>query len=102
MQAVRGQLDRLDPELAGRLAKKVAVFGVTRRLLRSVPLLGPSLAAYAGYSNVKRKGWVRGGVDTALDLTPVVGSVKAVVELFRGELIEPADPALKPSPRQSG
>ncbi len=37
--------------------------------------------------DVQAKGWVGGTVNGALDLTPIVGDVKGVVELFTGDLI---------------
>jgi hypothetical protein len=94
MDAPRDGQSRIDRDLVLGVGKKAAVFLATRRLLKAVPILGVGIAAYAGYANVRRKGWVRGGVDTALDLTPVVGRVKALYEFFRGDLIVPRDPGL--------
>ena len=80
----------MDTTRAVTLGKRIAVFAATRRLLKAVPLLGPGIAAYAAYANIVRKGWIRGGTDTALDLTPVVGRAKAVYEFFRGDIIPAA------------
>ena len=39
------------------------------------------------YAVLRRKGLLRGGLDVALDATPVVGSLKGAVELVTGDLI---------------
>jgi hypothetical protein len=33
---------------------------------------------------IKRKGWFGGALDTALDFTPVVGTIKNMAEVGRG------------------
>jgi hypothetical protein len=33
---------------------------------------------------IRRKGWVGGALDTALDFTPVVGTMKNMAEVGRG------------------
>jgi hypothetical protein len=61
-----------------------------KRLLRAVPVLGLLLSAALVAHKVRAKGWTRGGIDAALDLTPVVGRLKAVYEwLTGGDLISP-------------
>jgi hypothetical protein len=63
---------------------------VRRRLGRAIPALGLALVAYSLVQRVRAKGLRRGGLDALLDLTPVVGQVKAVYELFAGDIITPA------------
>lgn len=71
------------------LAKKATGKLVRRRLARAIPILGVGFAALHAGQKVRDKGWARGGADAALDLTPYVGRVKAVYELFRGDIIAP-------------
>ena len=58
-----------------------------RRLARAVPVLGVAFAAAHAAQKLRDKGAVRGAIDVALDLTPVVGRAKAIYEFFRGDLI---------------
>ena len=60
-----------------------------RKLLRAIPVVGAVVAATYAYRNVREKGLKRGAIDTALDMTPVVGRIKAVTELVTGDLIPP-------------
>jgi hypothetical protein len=57
---------------------------VARRLLRAMPWLGGMLALATLGVAIRRKGTVRGTIDTALDFTPVVGGIKNVAEVMRG------------------
>jgi hypothetical protein len=57
---------------------------MARRLLRAAPWLGGILALATLGAAIRRKGTVRGTVDTALDFTPVVGGIKNVAEVMRG------------------
>jgi hypothetical protein len=57
---------------------------IARRLLRAAPWLGGILALATLGTAIRRKGTVRGTVDTALDFTPVVGGIKNVAEVMRG------------------
>lgn len=56
----------------------------TRRLIRAVPWLGAVVALATLGGAIKRKGWFGGALDTALDFTPVVGTVKNLAEVGRG------------------
>jgi hypothetical protein len=68
---------------------------VAKRLIKPIPIVGSLVAvSLAGYE-VKKKGWLRGAVHVGLDVTPVIGTAKSLIELFTGDLI----PDRKPSPR---
>jgi hypothetical protein len=68
---------------------------VAKRLLKPIPVVGSLVAvSLAGYE-VKKKGLLRGAVHVGLDVTPVIGTAKGLVELFTGDLIQD----LKPAPR---
>jgi hypothetical protein len=57
---------------------------MTRRIYRSVPWIGGLIALFTLGRAVRRKGFFGGTMDTALDFTPVVGSVKNMAEVGRG------------------
>jgi uncharacterized membrane protein len=58
-------------------------WGVAKRLIKPIPIVGTVFAVgLAGYE-IKRKGLLHVG----LDVTPVVGTAKGVLELFTGDLI---------------
>jgi hypothetical protein len=60
---------------------------LAKRLIKPIPIVGAVLVVgLAGYE-IKRKGWLRGALDIGLDLTPVVGSAKGILEIFTGDLI---------------
>ena len=49
-----------------------------------MPWIGAVVAIAAVGTAIRRKGFVGGAVDTALDATPVIGAVKNACELIRG------------------
>ncbi len=74
------------------LRRQVTQYGrarLAKRLGRSVPLLGAVLAFFAVRQAIRRKGFVRGVADTALDATPGVGTAKNLYEIARGGDIIP-------------
>ncbi len=56
----------------------------TRKLTRAIPWLGALIALATLGSAIRRKGLWGGSLDTALDFTPVVGSLKNIAEVGRG------------------
>ena len=56
----------------------------TRKLIRAIPWLGTAIALLTLGAAIKRKGFFGGSLDTALDFTPVVGTLKNVAEVGRG------------------
>ena len=62
-------------------------WGVIKRLIKPIPIVGSLFAVgLAGYE-IKKKGLLPGAVHVGLDVTPVVGTAKGVVEIFTGDLI---------------
>jgi hypothetical protein len=57
---------------------------MTRRLTRAVPWLGGVVALVTIGAAIRRKGFLGGTVDTALDMIPFVGGAKNLVEAGRG------------------
>jgi hypothetical protein len=68
------------------IANQIARWGGARmstRLSRSMPWVGAAIALVTIAGTMKRKGFLRGGLDTALNATPVLGAMKNVVEVAR-------------------
>ena len=60
---------------------------LAKRLIKPIPIVGSLFAVgLAGYE-IKKKGLIPGAVHVGLDVTPVVGTAKNVVEIFTGDLI---------------
>jgi hypothetical protein len=80
-------------------------WGLVKRIIKPIPIIGSVVAVSLVAYEIKKKGLLRGAVHVGLDVTPVVGTAKNVLEIFTGDLIpdkppknsEPADPGqLKP------
>jgi hypothetical protein len=60
---------------------------VAKRIIKPIPIIGSVFAfGLAGYE-IKKKGLIPGAVHVGLDVTPVIGTAKGVVEIFTGDLI---------------
>ena len=55
-----------------------------RRASRSIPWIGTAIALLTIGSAIRRKGFVRGGIDSALNALPFVGGLKNAAEVARG------------------
>ena len=69
------------------MRRQVVQYGqrrLTRKLSRSMPWIGGLLALATLGAAMRRKGFFKGALDTALDFTPFVGGVKNVAEAARG------------------
>ena len=77
-------------EKAKHLTGRAARYGglrMARRLIKPIPIVGTAVAlGFAGYE-IRKKGWRNGLIHVGLDVTPVVGTVKDVIEIFTGDLI---------------
>jgi hypothetical protein len=66
-----------------------------KRIIKPLPVVGSVVAlSLAGYE-VRKKGLLRGSVHVGLDVTPVIGTAKGLVELFTGDLIPARKPAIR-------
>ncbi|HEY8413900.1 MAG TPA: hypothetical protein VIK76_20940 [Pyrinomonadaceae bacterium] len=76
-------------------------WGIAKRIIKPIPIIGSVFAfGLAGYE-IKKKGLLPGAVHVGLDVTPIVGTAKGVLELFTGDLIpDKSDRRLKK--RQEG
>lgn len=69
-----------------RIAKKGG-YEILKKVLKMIPVVGPVFSVgFAGHE-IRRKGLIPGTVHVALDVTPVVGTAKNVVEIFTGDWI---------------
>jgi hypothetical protein len=69
------------------MRKQIVQYGqrrIARRILRTMPWLGGVLALATLGATMRRKGVIRGTLDTALDFIPGVSGVKNAVEIVRG------------------
>jgi hypothetical protein len=70
-----------------RKAVEAGGWMAARRAVRAVPYLGTAVAlGLVGY-DIKRKGVLRGLLNSGLDAIPFVGLGKNAIELFTGDLI---------------
>ena len=62
-------------------------WNLARRAAKQLPVVGTALAiGLVGY-DIKKKGFVKGVVNSGLDAIPIVGTGKNVIELFTGDLL---------------
>lgn len=86
-----GILRRIIQAGAARMAIKAA---------KSMPVVGTAVAiGLVGYE-VKKKGLIKGVVNTALDATPVLGVTKNAIELITGDWLPDKTPPRNGQPRE--
>jgi hypothetical protein len=62
-------------------------WAVVKKLLKAIPIIGPVFTVgFAGH-DIKKKGLVPGAVHVGLDVTPIVGTAKNVIEIVTGDWI---------------
>ena len=87
------------------MSRQVAQFArrrATKKLTRAVPWVGGVLALMTLGDAIRRKGWFGGALDTMLDFTPVVGTIKNVCEVGRGRDFIQDIPRPGPVPVRTG
>jgi hypothetical protein len=57
---------------------------LSKRLRRSVPIIGTAIAVATVVSTIRRKGVISGSLDTGLNAVPFVGALKNAIEVMRG------------------
>jgi len=77
-------------------------WGVTKKLLKAIPVIGPVFTVGFAGRDIQKKGLGPGAVHVALDVTPVVGTVKNILEIFTGDIIpdkfaQPQNPIQNPN-----
>lgn len=70
-------------------------WAVVKKLLKAIPIIGPVFTVgFAGH-DIKKKGIVPGALHLGLDVTPVVGTAKNVIEIVTGDWIPDKTPKEK-------
>ena len=57
---------------------------MSRRLSRSLPVIGAAIAVVTVASAMRRKGVISGAADSVLNAVPFLGAAKNAVEVVRG------------------
>ena len=57
---------------------------MSRRMSRSLPVIGAAIAVVTVASAMRRKGVISGALDSVLNAVPFVGAAKNAVEVVRG------------------
>jgi len=79
----------------GRISNRAARWGsarLSRRLSRSVPVLGAAIAVATVFASMRRKGLISGAFDTGLNAIPGIGAAKNLLEVARGRDFFPDRP----------
>jgi hypothetical protein len=85
--------------IKGRAAK-AGSWSLTKRLIKPIPIVGSVFAVGLAAFEIKRKGLIPGAVHVGLDVIPVFGTAKNIVEIFTGDWIpdKPTKDNLPPPP----
>jgi hypothetical protein len=62
-------------------------WAVVKKLIKAIPFIGPVFSVGSAGYEIKKKGLVPGVVHVGLDVTPVLGTAKNVVEIFTGDWV---------------
>lgn len=62
-------------------------WSLAKRIVKPIPILGSLFAVGLAGHEIRKKGLIKGVVHVGLDVTPVVGTAKGVLEIFTGDLI---------------
>lgn len=66
---------------------KRGAWEITKKLLKAIPIIGPVFTVGFAGRDIQKKGLGPGALHVALDVTPVVGTAKNVLEIFTGDII---------------
>jgi hypothetical protein len=72
---------------------KRGAWEITKKLLKAIPVIGPVFTVGFAGRDIQKKGLVPGAVHVGLDVVPVVGTAKNVVEIFTGDWIPDKTPS---------
>ena len=67
-------------------------WAMAKRLIKPIPVIGTAVAVGLAAHEVRKKGLRNGALHVGLDITPIVGTVKGIVEIFTGDLIPDKQP----------
>ena len=84
------RLTRKIAQMAATMKRRIIRAGgwsLAKKLIKPIPVIGSIFAVgLAGYE-IKKKGLIPGVIHVGLDVTPVVGTAKNVLEIFTGDWI---------------
>ncbi len=69
---------------------------LSRRISRSLPLIGALVAVATLGATMRRKGFVGGLLDAGLNAVPMLGTTKSIAEVVRGRDFIPDRPVANP------
>ena len=81
-------------EKKSTLTRKAAHAGgwmLAKRVAKSIPYVGTVMAIGLVGSDIKRKGVVKGLLNSGIDAIPFVGTGKNIVEFFAGDFLPDKD-----------
>ncbi len=84
--------------MAAGLSRRVTRAGgwaLAKLLIKPIPVVGSVVAVGLAGHEVKKKGLLRGAAHVGLDLIPIIGTAKNVLEIFTGDLIPDKRPSVK-------
>lgn len=70
-----------------RRAARAGGWGLAKRVLKPIPVVGTAVVLGTAGLVLRRKGALLGTADVGLDMIPILGTAKAVIEFFTGDLI---------------
>ncbi|HYO62189.1 MAG TPA: hypothetical protein VER08_00890 [Pyrinomonadaceae bacterium] len=76
-----------------RRVAQAAGWKLAKRLVKPIPVVGTAFALGMAAHEIRKKGLRNGALHVGLDVTPVVGTLKAVVEIFTGDLLPDKEPS---------
>lgn len=77
---------KMERSVKGKLLR-AGGWQLVKRGAKMLPFGGTAVVVVLVGSDIKRKGVVRGLINSGLDATPIVGLAKNGIELFTGDLI---------------
>jgi hypothetical protein len=81
-----------------KIVKKAAEVGgwqIAKRVAKRLPVVGTVLTIGLVGHDIRKKGLIKGVVNSGIDAIPFVGTAKGVVELFTGDLLSDKQPQPK-------
>ena len=62
-------------------------WGLAKRIVKPIPVIGTVVAVSLAGFEIKKKGLIPGVIHVGLDVTPIVGTAKGLIEIFTGDWI---------------
>lgn len=66
---------------------KAGGWHIAKRVIKPIPVVGSVFAVCLSVYEIRRKGLIPGSIHVVLDVLPVVGTAKNLLEIFTGDLI---------------